>query len=238
MKYSWSCFGFLLLTVLFAFSPAAAHAQTLYWANFGGNWWDNNWTTSSAGTVGTQSWTNGDSAYFSASPYGGGTFSVDVNQAGTTVNNLTVAQGNVTLTDQALTLSAPTPTWSVYLGASLTVATGTLNNGGNALDVSSDNGATMDLSQVVVAGSGGLDVNGGTVILSGSNTFLSGGGNNYINAGTVVVGTPMPAGTQPSAPPATFAIRLARWAQRATVATQICPPAPRSTSMETTRSRA
>ena len=57
-----------MLFLAAALSPSALRGQgTLYWdtngpvagsGNAGGNWWGNDWSTSSQGTLATQSWTN------------------------------------------------------------------------------------------------------------------------------------------------------------------------------------
>lgn len=210
-----------MLFLAAALSPSALRGQgTLYWdtngpvagsGNAGGNWWGNDWSTSSQGTLATQSWTNGASAVFSAGSDGVGAWSVNVNQSGTRVHNLTVNQGNVTLTGQGLQLVGSADTWFTGAG-SLTASNGTLDLNGAALTVEASQPMNLGAIAIINSGSaataGLVKTNHGTLILSGSNNYSGSGGGSFataaFNSPTVYVTNNVSAGIVQAASSGTF----------------------------------
>ena len=104
-----------------------------------------------------------------------------MNQAATTISNLTVNQGNITLTDNPLALSANS-TWSAVPGSSLTANNGSLNLTSSAnfnLQVGTAvNTGLVDLSAVQVTGTGNVTLAGTDSVvglkMSGNNNYWGG----------------------------------------------------------------
>ena len=149
----------LLLAVSVALLPQAVSAQTLYWdtngatAGSGGpspsGTWDGvapNWSTSSAGTVATGVWTNGDTAVFSADSDATNSYTVTI--SGTqTAGGVTFATGTNTLTGGTLQLT-----------------------GGGAITVNAS--PVKGVIASPITGSVGLTkLSSGELVLQGANTF-------------------------------------------------------------------
>ncbi len=174
--------GAFLLFAAAIITPALLRAQvtppTLYWdtndntAGAGtspnGEWTDNhgaprrNWSTSSAGTVSTQAWSNGSFANFSAGSDATGAFTVNVsgmvNAAG-----ISIVEGHPTFTGGALGLVASSAGAAPFINAGTSA---TFNN--------------------PLSGTAGLNLNGpGTVVLAGANTYS---GATTISSGTLRLG--------------------------------------------------
>ncbi len=148
--------GIISLLALTQTTLTPALAANLYWdangitagaggATPSGTWGtDNFWSTSSAGTAATATWTSGETAVFSAGTDAAGTFAVNI--SGTqTAAGLLVEEGNLTLGGGDISLSA---------GASLSVAAS------RSLTISSS-----------ISGTSLTKSGGGLLTLSGVNTF-------------------------------------------------------------------
>jgi autotransporter-associated beta strand protein len=164
------------------FMAASLHAQTtLYWDTNGntagagtsnGTWTTNNgasnrrWSTSSAGTANTQSWTSGAYAVFSAGTDNTGSFTVTV--SGTqNVGGITVEEGNPTITSGILNFNSSSPYVNVASGSTITFNSRLSGSSGLA-----KNGAgTMILNSTSNNWTGAFTINAGTVQLNTSNVI-------------------------------------------------------------------
>ncbi|MCE9556361.1 MAG: PEP-CTERM sorting domain-containing protein [Planctomycetes bacterium] len=149
----------LLVAAVALLNARSAIAGTKYWdlngntAGAGGatptGTWDTgataNWTANSAGTTATTTWSSGDDAFFSAGTDATGSFTINVSGTNN-IRNLTVEEGNVTLSGGTLNLSS-NGSW----------------DGGTGLIVSS-----------ALTFSNKLTIGGGSITLSGTNTGAGG----------------------------------------------------------------
>jgi outer membrane autotransporter protein len=152
-------FIFFLLSLWIV--PQVLKGQTLYWDLPGGTnptpsgSWDTtsgNWSESAAGG-GQTTWVQGSSAFFSATELGTpGSF------------NVTLAIPNVTVADLTYSGGAATSILEITGTANtITMATGAMN-------VTVDPGTTLVVDPAII-GTGNLNVNGGTLVLAGTNTY-------------------------------------------------------------------
>jgi outer membrane autotransporter protein len=152
--------------------PQVAHgvSPTEYWANPApsGSWHTIQWSNFSDGTGGLVAWTEGNSAVFSAtSAAQTGDYTVTLDFSAT-VQNITYTGG---ASGSTLTIAADT---GAIVGASAEMA------------VNIDPGTTMIIEPPIIDGPlPHLTLNGGTLILAGTNNYSGG---TTINTGTLQIG--------------------------------------------------
>ncbi|SDR65616.1 hypothetical protein SAMN05444173_0088 [Opitutus sp. GAS368] len=154
------------------------------------------WSTSSAGTATTSSWTSGNDAVFSAGTDATGAFTVTV--SGTqNVSSITVNLGSPTLSSGNINFSTATPNVLVAAGSTLTFGsalTSTSNNltlGSSAFTGTTVFSANTSLSGTVTLAGGTLTLGGtsstfGTLNVTGNST-IDFAGTNTLNVTTLTI---------------------------------------------------
>lgn len=177
-------------------SHSAVVGAVLYWDTNGavagcgtgsGDWLASNWSTDSAGTLVTGSWTDSSDPVFSAGSDATGALAISTAGGNVFIGNLTVEEGDVDILGSGYLGIAGNRTWTVNPGASLSIASNISNPNGRTLTIHSlgDTILSGDL-----AGYGGLSMTGtGSLTVAGSKAFralnLSSGRLNIANAAAV-----------------------------------------------------
>jgi autotransporter-associated beta strand protein len=181
-------FGVLVVALACSLPPIEAIAATYYWdtngtslgcGNSGGSWSGSYWNTNSTGGGGgmISSWPSGSDAVMSAGTDGVGSLTITVTGS-PVIGNLTINEGNITLSGSGSFALNSSATWTANAGTSLVVQPNV-----NTASLFSIGGAGNSTYAGIIGGSAALAKSGsGLVRLQAANPFT---GTTTITGGTL-----------------------------------------------------